>query len=43
MTGTPGGIGNKRNPPVFMKHGDVIEVEVSEIGTLRNSIKNELT
>jgi 2-keto-4-pentenoate hydratase/2-oxohepta-3-ene-1,7-dioic acid hydratase in catechol pathway len=41
VTGTPGGVGLKRNPPVFMKHGDVIEVEISEIGTLRNPIKNE--
>ena len=41
VTGTPGGVGNKRTPPVFMKHGDVIEVEISEIGTLRNPIKNE--
>lgn len=43
VTGTPGGVGAKRNPPVFMKDGDVVEVEVSKIGVLRNTIKNETT
>jgi 2-keto-4-pentenoate hydratase/2-oxohepta-3-ene-1,7-dioic acid hydratase in catechol pathway len=32
VTGTPGGVGFKRNPPLFMKPGDVVEVEVSGIG-----------
>lgn len=41
VTGTPGGIGNKRNPPVFMKPGDVVEIEVDAIGVLRNGIHNE--
>ncbi|MGH6628014.1 MAG: fumarylacetoacetate hydrolase family protein [Burkholderiaceae bacterium] len=41
VTGTPGGIGNKRNPPVFMKPGDVVEVEVDAIGVLRNGIRDE--
>lgn len=41
VTGTPGGVGAKRNPPVFMKDGDLVEVEVSKIGILRNPIKNE--
>lgn len=40
-TGTPGGIGGKRNPPVWMKPGDVIEVEVSKVGTLSNTIKDD--
>ena len=40
-TGTPGGVGFKRNPPVFMKPGDTIEVEISGIGTLRNTIVEE--
>lgn len=43
VTGTPGGVGAKRNPPVFMKDGDVVEVEVSKLGILRNPIKNEVT
>lgn len=38
VTGTPGGVGFKREPPVFMNEGDVIEVEISGIGTLRNPI-----
>jgi 2-keto-4-pentenoate hydratase/2-oxohepta-3-ene-1,7-dioic acid hydratase in catechol pathway len=37
-TGTPGGVGFTRNPPVFMKEGDVIEVEIDSIGILRNHI-----
>ncbi|TAK81255.1 MAG: FAA hydrolase family protein [Betaproteobacteria bacterium] len=40
-TGTPGGVGARRNPPVWMKAGDVIEIEVSGIGTLRNPIVDE--
>jgi len=38
VTGTPGGVGVARNPPVFMKAGDVIEVEVKPIGVLRNRV-----
>ena len=34
-TGTPEGIGARRTPPVWMKAGDVLEVEISGIGTLR--------
>jgi 2-keto-4-pentenoate hydratase/2-oxohepta-3-ene-1,7-dioic acid hydratase in catechol pathway len=37
-TGTPAGVGHKRNPQVFMKAGDVIEVTVSGIGTLSNTV-----
>lgn len=37
-TGTPAGVGHKRNPQVFMKPGDVIEVTVSGIGTLSNTV-----
>lgn len=42
VSGTPGGVGAKRQPPVWMKHGDIVEVEVAEIGTLRNPIKREI-
>ncbi len=38
VTGTPGGIGAKRQPPLWMKHGDVVEVEVDRIGVLRNTV-----
>jgi 2-keto-4-pentenoate hydratase/2-oxohepta-3-ene-1,7-dioic acid hydratase in catechol pathway len=40
-TGTPGGVGVKRSPPVFMQPGDVVEVEISRIGVLRNPIVAE--
>ena len=40
-TGTPGGVGFKRDPQVFMKPGDRVEVEISRIGILANSISNE--
>jgi 2-keto-4-pentenoate hydratase/2-oxohepta-3-ene-1,7-dioic acid hydratase in catechol pathway len=39
--GTPAGVGYARKPPVWMKDGDVIEVEIEKIGTLRNPIRNE--
>jgi 2-keto-4-pentenoate hydratase/2-oxohepta-3-ene-1,7-dioic acid hydratase in catechol pathway len=40
-TGTPEGVGHRRTPPVWMKPGDVLEVEISGIGTLRSRIVNE--
>lgn len=40
-TGTPGGVGAARTPPVWMKPGDTIEVSISEIGVLRNTIADE--
>jgi acylpyruvate hydrolase len=42
LTGTPSGVGHARKPPVWMKKGDVCEVEIEGIGTLRNFIKDEL-
>jgi len=41
VTGTPGGVGNKRNPPVFMAPGDVVEIEVDAVGVLRNTIVDD--
>lgn len=41
VTGTPGGVGNKRTPQLFMKPGDVCEIEVDAIGVLRNGIRDE--
>ena len=41
VTGTPGGVGFKRNPPIYMKDGDKVEVEISKIGILSNYIKEE--
>ena len=40
-TGTTGGVGKARKPPVFLKPGDRIEVEVSGIGVLSNPIEDE--
>ena len=41
LTGTPSGVGHARKPPVWMRHGDICEVSVEGIGTLRNSIVDE--
>ena len=41
VTGTPGGVGAKRNPPVWMKAGDVVEIEVDRVGVLRNPVADE--
>jgi len=37
-TGTPGGVGVFMNPPIFLKAGDVIDVTIERIGTLRNPV-----
>ncbi len=39
--GTPAGVGYARKPPVWMKHGDTIEIEIEGIGVLRNPILDE--
>jgi acylpyruvate hydrolase len=41
ITGTPGGVGAARKPPVFMQPGDVFEVEIEGIGVLSNVIQDE--
>ena len=38
VSGTPGGVGFKRDPQVFMKHGDQVEIEISGIGILANPV-----
>ena len=40
ITGTPGGVGAARKPPVFMKPGDIFEVEIEGIGVLTNPVQN---
>jgi 2-keto-4-pentenoate hydratase/2-oxohepta-3-ene-1,7-dioic acid hydratase in catechol pathway len=40
-TGTPAGVGHRRTPAVWMKAGDVLEVEISGIGRLRNPVVDE--
>jgi 2-keto-4-pentenoate hydratase/2-oxohepta-3-ene-1,7-dioic acid hydratase in catechol pathway len=37
-TGTPAGVGSRRTPPLWMKPGDTIEVEISSVGVLKNPI-----
>lgn len=40
-TGTPGGVGDKRNPPLYMKAGDLVEVSIGTLGTLANPVVEE--
>lgn len=40
-TGTPAGVGFKRNPPLFLKHGDVVTVEIEGVGKLVNPVLDE--
>jgi len=41
MTGTPSGVGFARKPPVFLREGDTVEVEIGGIGVLRNVVAKE--
>jgi 2-keto-4-pentenoate hydratase/2-oxohepta-3-ene-1,7-dioic acid hydratase in catechol pathway len=41
VSGTPGGVGVKRNPQLFMRPGDIVEVEINGIGILRNPVVTE--
>lgn len=41
LTGTPSGVGMARKPPEYLKEGDVVEVEVTGLGTLRNRVRFE--
>jgi len=38
VTGTPGGVGDGRTPPVYLQPGDVVEVEIGAIGILTNPV-----
>ena len=38
MTGTPSGVGFARNPPVFLKPGDTLELRIDNLGILRNPV-----
>ncbi len=40
-TGTPGGVGAKRTPPLWLKPGDTVEVEIEKVGLLRNGVADE--
>jgi 2-keto-4-pentenoate hydratase/2-oxohepta-3-ene-1,7-dioic acid hydratase in catechol pathway len=37
-TGTPDGVGFARTPPEFFANGDVVEIEIAKVGSLRNTI-----
>jgi 2-keto-4-pentenoate hydratase/2-oxohepta-3-ene-1,7-dioic acid hydratase in catechol pathway len=39
--GTPQGVGHARNPPLWMRHGDIVEVEIERVGVLTNKIVDE--
>lgn len=39
--GTPAGVGFKRKPPIFLKQGDVVEVELEGVGTLTNTVVDD--
>ena len=41
VTGTPGGVGARRTPPLWMKSGDKVEVEIDKVGILENSIADD--
>lgn len=41
VTGTPGGVGARRTPPLWMQPGDVVEVEIDRVGVLRNTIADD--
>ena len=40
-TGTPGGVGDSRTPPRYLEAGDVVEIRVDGVGTLRNPVRRE--
>jgi len=40
-TGTPGGVGDRREPPVYMKDGDIVEVKIDRVGVLRNVVQTD--
>ena len=40
-TGTPGGVGDRREPPIYMKDDDIVEVEIDRIGILRNVVQTD--
>jgi 2-keto-4-pentenoate hydratase/2-oxohepta-3-ene-1,7-dioic acid hydratase in catechol pathway len=41
LTGTPHGVGMARKPPVWLKNGDLLRVEIEMIGTLENPVTDE--
>jgi 2-keto-4-pentenoate hydratase/2-oxohepta-3-ene-1,7-dioic acid hydratase in catechol pathway len=42
-TGTPAGVGFKMNPPTYLRHGDVVRIEIEGIGALENIVEEQAT
>lgn len=40
-TGTPGGVGDSRRPPRYLRAGDIVEIDVEGVPTLRNAVVDE--
>jgi 2-keto-4-pentenoate hydratase/2-oxohepta-3-ene-1,7-dioic acid hydratase in catechol pathway len=40
-TGTPGGVGDSRDPKRYLREGDVVDIEISGVGTLSNPVRME--
>jgi acylpyruvate hydrolase len=43
LTGTPGGVGFRRDPQVFLRPGDTVRVEISGLGAIENAVVAEAT
>ena len=41
LTGTPAGVGDARKPPIYLKHGDIVEIEIEGVGKLTNKVEEE--
>ena len=41
LTGTPQGVGAARRPPLWLKEGDTVSMEIENIGTLTNPVRSE--
>jgi 2-keto-4-pentenoate hydratase/2-oxohepta-3-ene-1,7-dioic acid hydratase in catechol pathway len=41
LTGTSAGVGASRTPPLWLSAGDIVEVEISRVGVLRNNVVDE--
>jgi len=40
LTGTPAGVGTARKPPVYLGQGDLVEVEIAGVGSVRNPVRH---
>lgn len=41
LTGTPAGVGDARKPPIYLKHGDIVEIEIEGVGKLTNKVEED--